>query len=185
MIFISLLILPFAYAETWEDMYDAERMWDGQKTITNQEFEQVMDALEEKKEKKEKKIWKKKLKRIGGGGTSLHPELNPDKDISEIPDMAANKDGILINVPVDLHIDGNLLERGYYKVIGTREDGKILIDFYQSQYYKGTVEAIETQDDYGEAELDFAKILSYNEGFVKMIFGSIDFNAYAYIPFSE
>ena len=45
--------------------------------------------------------------------------------------------------------------------------------------------AEETQEDFGEDVLDFAKILPHNENFVKLIFGSIDFNSYVYIPFKN
>ena len=45
--------------------------------------------------------------------------------------------------------------------------------------------AEETDDDYGQETIDFAKVLPYNQDFIKVIFGSIDFNAYAYIPYVE
>jgi hypothetical protein len=82
-----------------------------------------------------------------------------------------------------LQIDGCILERGYYKATGIRDDGKIYVEFYQSQFLKGKIEMIETKEDYGEEELNFAKILPYNDSYVKFIFGSLDFNAYAFVPF--
>ena len=33
-------------AEDWDDFSNLDRAWDGQKTITNKEFEDVMDALQ-------------------------------------------------------------------------------------------------------------------------------------------
>ena len=100
--------------------------------------------------------------------------------------MKPKDEGMLINAPMVLYINGNPLEKGFYKVIATREqDGKIYISFYQSQFFKGKIEAVETDNDFGEEELDFAKILPYNESFVKIIFGSIDFNAYAFVPYAE
>ena len=55
--------------------------------------------------------------------------------------------------------------------------------FYQSQYFKGKVRACETNDDYESEDLDFVKLIPYNKNFVKIIFGSLDFNAYAYIRY--
>ena len=56
---------------------------------------------------------------------------------------------------------------------------------YGGFFFKGKIEVTETEEDYGEDLLDFAKIIPYNESFVKLIFGSIKFNAYAFIPFIE
>lgn len=186
LLLISLVISSAAvYSESWDDYKDLDKAWDGQKTITNKEFEEVMDALNANEKKKEEKLRKKKIKKISGGGTSLHNELNPDKDIQEIKPFKPKDEGILVNIPVNLIIDGKVLEKGYYKVIGEKKDGKIHILFYQSQFFKGEIEAESTEDDYGEKLIDFARILPYNESFVKIIFGSVDFNAYAFIPFNE
>ena len=62
--------------------------------------------------------------------------------------------------------------------------GKFIF-LFQSQFFKGKISATETEDDFEEKEINFAKILPYNESFVKVIFGSIDFNAYTLIPFVE
>ena len=79
-----------------------------------------------------------------------------------------------------------ILEKGFYKVIGERDkEGRLYINFYQSQYFKGKIEVYETQEDYDEKEIDFAKVKPYNDSFVKIIFGSIDFNAYVYLPFKK
>ncbi len=187
-IIIALCILaPMSFAEDWDDFSNLDRAWDGQKTITNKEFEEVMDALQANQKKKEAKQRKKAIKKIGGGGTSLHSDLNPDKSFSEIQKVSPEQEGILVNVPVHLMIDGNVLEKGYYKLIAQRDekDKKIYILFYQSQFLKGKVQAEETEDDFGEENLDFARLIPYNDSFVKMVFGCIDFNAFAYIPYSE
>ncbi len=177
--------VSFANADSWDDFGNLDRMWDGQKSITNQEFEQVMDKLEEKEKQKEQKKVKKKRKKLFGGGTTLHEELNPDANIQELDVLKPKEDGILVNIPVGLNLNGKILEKGYYNVFAKKDDEtkKLYISFYQSQFYKGQIEVVETEDDYGEEELDFAKIIPYNDSFVKIIFGSIDFNAYAYIPY--
>ena len=180
------IFVPFSYSEEWDDFADLDRAWDGQKTITNQEFEEVMDALQEKQKKKEDKQRKKLIKKIGGGGTSLHPGMDPDKNFGENQKIKTGEEGILVNIPVNLMIDGKTLEKGFYKVVANREkDNKIYVMFYQSQFLKGKVQAEETNDDFEQETLDFAEVIPYNESFIKMIFGSIDFNAYAYIPYKN
>lgn len=188
-----LLILSFCAsvniccAEGWDDYAGLDRAWDGQKSITNKEFEQVMDALEAKTKKKEARKKKRKARKISGGGTSLHDELNPDKVIPELESVKPIAEDLLINLPINLIIDGKPLEKGYYNVMSERnkEDNKIYLSFYQGHFLKAKIQATETEEDYGEEEVNFVKIKSYNDSFVKLIFGSIDFNAYAYVPFNE
>jgi len=177
------LSMPAVSAESWDDYNDLDRAWDGQKTITNKEFEQVMDALQEKQKKSEARKKKRKAKKISGGGTSLHKELNPDNEITEIKLAKPEEEGILVNIPVNIYTPENEIEQGYYNVFATKEDGKIYLNFYQAHYLKGKVEATETEEDFNESEVNFAKIIPFNDSFVKIIYGSIDFNAYAYIPY--
>lgn len=183
---ICLLIMPtIVFAESWDDFSGIDRAWDGQKSITNQEFEDAINTLEGKKKQQEKKQQKKKAKKISGGGTSLHSELSPDSEIQGLtPLKSKNDEGLLLNVPVNLIIDETPLDKGYYKVIAERDkNNDIYLSFYQSQFFKGKVRACETNDDYDSESLDFVKLIPYNKNFVKIIFGSLDFNAYAYIRY--
>lgn len=184
-IFLLLISASLSYADDgWEEFSGVDRAWDGQKSITNKEFEQAIDTLEGNKKKKEEKQRKKLIKKIGGGGTSLHPDLSPDSEINDITPLTKNEDGMLLNVPVNLVINGNTLEKGYYKVIAEKDEkGEIYLLFYQSHTLKGKVKANKTDSDYGEEFIDFVKLLPYNDNWVKVIFGSLDFNAYAYINF--
>ena len=183
-----LLILSchLVRADIQDDFAEVDKAWDAQTTITNKDYEDVVNALQEKKDKVEEKKKKRKFRKITGGGKSLHNEISPEKNIKEIPDIKPAEEGVLINLPVNLLLDNIILEQGYYKVVAERdEQKKIHIKFYQSQFLKGEIIAEETEDDYEEEFIDFAKVLPYNDSFVKMIFGSIDFNAYALIPFQN
>lgn len=184
---LSLIVLSVSqpvFSDDWDDFAGVDRMWDGQKSITNKEFEEVMDALQANQKKKEEKQKKKLFKKIGGGGTSLHSDMNPEKEIKELQGVQSSDDGFIVNVPVSIIINSKPLEKGFYKLFAEKDDsGKFYVSFYQSQFFKAKLEVVETKDDFDEAELNFAKILPYNESFVKLIFGSLDFNAYAIIPF--
>ena len=188
-IILSLFIFltsSAVFSGDWDEYADLDHAWDGQKTITNKEFEQVMDALQEKQKKKEEKRKRKKAKKISGGGTSLHNELNPDKEIKGIDLKFSEDEGGIVNIPVYMYIDGKKLDKGYYKVTAEKSnDGKVYLSFYQSQYLMGKVEATETEDDFEEDNVDFAKVVGYSDSFVKIIFGNINLNAYVYIPYSE
>ena len=60
-----------SFEEAWNDVADystnLDKAWEGQKTVTNQEFEKVMDALNDKNKKNEEKKKRKKFKKILGG----------------------------------------------------------------------------------------------------------------------
>lgn len=174
------------FADSWDDFADLDRAWDGQKSITNKEFEQVMDALQEKKIKKETRQKKRRARKITKGGTSLHTELNPEKTINEIQPLKSEKEGMLVNIPVRLYVDGKYLEKGFYQIFAEKEnDGKIYLNLYQSQFFQAKVEAEETEYDFEQNEVNFAQLLPYNDTFVKLIYGCVNFNAYAFIPYDE
>ena len=164
LLFCLFLLSSSVRADSWDDFNNLDRIWDGQKTITNQEFEQVLDKLEENSNKKEEKQKKKKRKKLFGSGTTLHEELNPDLTINELDALKPKNDGILVNIPVDFVLEGKLLEKGFYNIFAqTDEDtNKKYISFYQSQFFKGKIEVTETQEDYGKETLDFAEILPFN-----------------------
>ena len=190
LLFITFIALFFithrTYADSWDDFSNIDRMWDGQKSITNQEFEQVVEKLEEKGKQKEEKQNKKKRKKLFGNGTTLHSELNPDSNsIQELDSLQPDNEDVLVNIPVDIVIGDKILEKGYYKVLPEKnnEEIKVYINLYQSQFFKGKIEVTETEDDFDEPTLNFAKVLPCNESFIKIIFGSLDFNAYVYVPY--
>ena len=188
LILLITILVPSCQAEdSWDDFSGLDHAWDGQKSITNKEFEEAINTLEEKQTKKEAKQRKKLIKKIGGGGTSLHPDLNPESDIKNLdPLKKEDDDGVLLNIPVNLVIDDVHMDKGFYKVIAEKDkNNDINLLFYQSQFFKGKVRACETSDDYDQDSINFVKLLPYNEQFVKIIFGSLDFNAYAYVKYVQ
>lgn len=187
LIFSLFLISPVIAEDDFFDNYmGIDRAWDGQKPITNQEFEKAIDTIQAKQKKKEEKQKKKKIKKLSGGGTSLHRGLDPTSEIPEITPLKQNDNGVLLNIPVNLITENAILEKGYYNVFGEKEEnGEIYLSFYQSQYLRGKIKAKTTENDYESEEINFVKLLPYNDKFVKVVFGSLDFNAYAYVKYSE
>lgn len=147
--------------------YNPEDAWNGQKKITDEEFESTMKRLEAKKKKNKKKKFK---------GTSLKEEDN-----SEFLAETAEK-SVLLLLPVTLMTnDGTAIPVGHYKVVGSKEKGKIYFDFYQAHYRIARVEGIETENDFGQPTVNFMQILPYDDDRIRIIYGSMDFNAYAFI----
>ena len=186
---IFLIVLAFCFsvftanAEEWDDFSGVTNLWDGQKAITNDEFEKAIDVLQGKQKKKEAKKQKRKIKKLSGGGTSLHSGLDPMKEIkAQDPLKKEDETGQLINIPVKVYLGEKTLEEGYYNVYGEKDkNGEIYLSFYQSQFFKGKVKASETQDDFNSDNINFVKLIPYNEDYVKIAFGSLDFNAYVFL----
>lgn len=184
MLFFLLTVCGLSAAE-FEDFGNIDRAWDGQESVTNKEFEEVMDVLQTNQKKKEEKDRKKLIKKISGGGTSLHEGLNPDDEIKEFSIFDEDDNGQLLNIPVNLKIGDGTLEKGYYNVMAQKEGKKVYLLFYQSQYLKGKVPALETVNDFGEETVNFVKLLPCTDSTVKIIYGSLSINAYAYVPFRK
>lgn len=189
-ILLVLLISPInVVADDFFDNYKGiDHAWDGQKSITNKEFEEAINTLTEKQKKKEARAKKRKIRKISGGGTSLHKGLEPMSEISaqEALKEKGEFDGQLVNIPVDIIIDDKVLEKGYYNVFGEKDkNGEVYLSLYQAHYLKGKVKAYKTNNDFDSENLDFAKFEQYNDDYVRIIYGSLDFNAYAYLKFKK
>ena len=185
-LFLGLILSTNAYADEYDEYAGIDHAWDNQKPITNQEFEKAIDTLTAKQKKKDEKARKKKIKKISGGGTSLHKGLEPMGEISEqeILKEKGEFDGQLLNIPVDVVIDGKVLERGFYNVFGEKDkNNDIYLSFYQAHYLMGKVKAHPTKHDFEAENLDFVQAVPYDDTYIKIIFGSLDFNAYTYLQY--
>jgi len=180
-----LAVLPAKSDESWSDYTNAGNLWDGQKSITNVEFEKAIDVLQGKQKQKEAKKKKKRVKKLSGGGTSLHSGLDPMSEITaQDPVKIKDDEGQLLNIPVKLYINGDVLDTGFYNVLGEKDkQGDIYLSFYQAHDLKGKVRASETDDDFNSESINFVKLIPYNEDYIKVVFGSLKFNAYAYIRY--
>jgi len=187
--FFTILLLSLfsfqvpGYADEWDNMYsEVENAWDGQKTITESDFEEVMEHFESQKEKKEEK---KKFKKLKLKGKDLHnnldvPQFAPDKQQEK-----SEEQGQLLNIPVNLVYNEFIISPGHYKVIGSKKDGNVFLNFYQAHNLIAQIPAKETLNDFGEDKIDFVKLKFQKDSQAKIIFGSLDFNAYTFIDFTE
>lgn len=146
-----------------------ENAFAGQKPVTDEEFQKVLKEVKEKKNKKNKKN-----KPFKGKG---YNEENNGGYISETAEK-----NLVLGVPLYLtNGDGTEIPIGHYKIIGIKENDNIFLDFYQSATLIARVPAIETNNDFEQTSINFVKLLPYNEERVKVIYGSMDFNAYTFI----
>ena len=184
---ICILFSPFSLAVTnldASDYGDLDNAWSGQKVITNKEYEDTINALEEKKNQKEEKQKKKKLKKFKG--ESLHKDL--DATLDDLPDQSLKDPELeeqIVQLPVNIVVNDKVLEKGYYRVEGEKNKNGVFINLYQSHDLIAKIKAKETDDDFGEKDIMFVKVLPYKDGIMKMIYGSIKLNAYTYLRYVE
>lgn len=183
-IFILLFILP-CFAEDnsldsgggIEDVLkytnNIDNAFLGQKKITDEEFKKTLEqvkARQNKKHKKDKPFKGKNFNEENNGGY-----------INETADK-----NLVLGVPVVLINDDDAeIPIGHYKIVGKKDKDLVYLDFYQSSTLVARVPAIETQSDFDETGINFVKLLPYNEKRVKVIYGSIDFNAYTFINLKQ
>lgn len=136
----------------------------GQKQYTDEDFQK---ALEEKKSH----IKKYKKKKVRG-------TANSDNDASTKVDETAEKTIVLMLPNNILNGDGTFIPTGHYKIVGVEEDDKVYLDFYQAHSRIARVPAIKTKYDFNESDINFAKVIPYDDNKIKVIFGSLDFNAW-------
>jgi len=140
----------------------------GQKKITDEEFQKALSEVRGKQKRG------KKAKPFAG------KDVNEENDGGYLDETAQKN--LLLGVPVCLiNGDGTEIPVGHYKIVGEKIKDKVYLDFYQSYTLVAKVPAIETNSDFDETALNFVKIRPYNERGIKLIYGSMDFNAYTFI----
>ena len=182
LLLIAVILAAPVLAEEvdWSKYDNIDNAWDGQKIITNKQFEDTMNALEETKNKKLKKQREKAIRKVKG--SSLHDNMDAHKDnIESQTPLEEMEDCQLLSIPVDFVLDGKPIEKGFYRIIGEKKDDGVYLELYQSHKLIAQIKARETKDDFNQEYIQFVKLLPYNDQYMKIIFGSLDFNAYAYI----
>lgn len=152
--------------DSMKDTNGVENAFNGQKPITDEEFQKTLDKLKAK-QNKGKKLFKGKNVNEENSGTYL------DETTAKVT---------VLSVPLDLvNGDGAEIPVGHYKIVGVKEKNDVYLDFYQSAMRIARVPAIETNNDFKENNINFVKLMPYNSQRVEIIYGSIDFNAYTFI----
>ena len=160
----------FAEGDLWDNFGDQNIY--GQKAVTDKEFE---EALESKKGKQKKP--KDKLLRNG----EAFQKSNETEFLKSVP-----KELPILLIPLDLALtEDRILPVGHYQIMGEKKGGKVYLKFYQAHNLLANLEAVETNDDFGEEEINFVRLLENDGNSVKIVLGSLDFNAYTIVNISK
>lgn len=141
-----------------------------QKAVSDEQFNSIVEKLKQKRQKKPKKM----------KGDSIQQSNETEEIVKTLETLPI----VSVAIPLKLSDDA-ILPEGHYQVKGEMTDGKPHIKLYQAHFLMADFPATETKDDFGEPELDFARLIDYNNDQLKLIFGSIDFNAYTIIDIAK
>ena len=165
--FIGINEICFAEGDLWDNFGDQNVY--GQKPVTDQEFEKALESKQKKK--KNKNIPK---------GENIQQSNETEiinKKSEELPTLL---------IPLTLQVHANqTIPIGYYQVVGEKKEDKINLKLYQSHDLIANIPATETNDDFGEKTITFVRLSQYSTKQVRIIFGNIDFNAYAIINIAQ
>ena len=182
---ISMFALPICAEEVdWSKYDNIDNAWDGQKVITNKQFEETMNALEATKNKKMNRQKEKAIRKLKG--SSLHDNMDAHKDnIESQTPLEEAEECQVINIPVNFVSNGKIIDCGFYKVVGEKKDDGVYLELYQAHNLIARIKARETQDDFDQEFIQFVKLIPDTDTRMKLIFGSVAFNAYTYINILE
>jgi len=168
-----VLTVGVSYAEDGDiwDNYGDQNFYGNSKAVSDEEFDKALESKMKKKKKKNKNIPK---------GSEFH-QANETQSINE-----AGEELNILCVPVNIALrDSRFIPVGHYNVIGEKKDGRISLKLYQAHSLIGEMPAIETDDDFNQDTVNFVKIIEDKDNKLKLIYGSIDFNAYSIIDVAE
>lgn len=161
---LCLFFIPaFAFAEDdeWGSVYDNLKEFEKPvPAVTDKEFNDVIKS----------KMGKKKKNKNSYENIQAH-------DMSSLTDLEETYPSIL--VMQKFYTDDNkIIDEGYYKAVVSIPKNKYekhYVHFFQGHTHKGKIRMYETNNDYDEPEINYAKIIEEN-GTLKFIYGNIDCN---------
>ncbi len=162
----------FADGDLWDNYGDNNAY--GQKAVSDEEFNSVVDKL------KEKKYGKKKNKNIPKGEN--YRQSNETNFINKVDEELP-----ILCIPTPLYADVNhIIPVGHYQIVGEKVNGEPVIKLYQAHYLIAKLPACETKDDFNQEHINFVDLIQEDdESKVKIIFGNVDFNAYTILDIAK
>lgn len=165
-----ILSQPTTYSadgDLWDNFGDTN-IYGTKGAVSDEDFEKALDS----------KLKKKKPKQMKG---ESRQESNETEIINQIPKELPV---VCISAPIKIS-DNIILPVGHYQVTSSKSGGKIYIQLYQSHYKMAEFEAIETLDDFDEETVHFANFICDKDNQHKLIYGTIEYNAYVPVEVTE
>lgn len=145
------------------------------KPVTDEEFDKAIDQVDKKVNKRKYRQQKRNIPKGEEFSQSNETELiNIEHgDKNSLP---------VISLPVHIIVGEDYVPVGHYQVNCEKlEDGSVVLKLYQAHDLLAQFPAIETTEDFDEDTISFAKWFFEGDDKIKIIFGSLDFNAYTVV----
>jgi len=153
---------------------DANNYSPKQRFVSDDEFNEAVEKLN-----KQDKV-KKWIKRLQGTNLPKGTQFTQANESEEINKTSGDKADLpVLSLPVDITTGEGIIPVGHYQVKGENKDGNAFLNLYQAHELIARIPARITEDDYNKEELLFADWISINDNEIKIIYGSLDFNAFA------
>ncbi len=166
-----------ASGDLWDNWSAGQSFYGQDKSVSDEDFDKTVEALKSKKNKRAERLRKKQIPK---------GEEFSQANETEIINEQANQDTLpIITLPIELSLKEGALPVGHYQVKGENIDDRVVIRLYQAQYLMAEFPAIKTNDDFDEETITFGKWVLEGEDKIKIIFGSLDFNAYAIVDIKK
>ena len=159
--------ISYADGDLWDNFGDQNVY--GQKPVSDEDFDKALESKQKKK----------KNKNIPKG-----EEFRQSNETDFINKVDTALPVLCISIPLKRGEDG-ILPVGHYQVKGEKENGQPRLKLYQSSFLMADIPAVETNEDFDQPEINFVGMIDYNDKQYKIIFGSVDFNAYAIVDTAE
>ena len=163
--------------ELWDNWNTSQDFYGQDKpAVSDEDFNKALESVKNKQNKLGN--WLKKRQIPKGEDFSQSNETEIINQEIDTPESLP-----VVCIPVELRVGDGILPIGHYQVQGEKdENGNVVLKLYQAQYLMAQFEAEETNDDFGEDTISFVKWLPEGDDKIKIVYGSMDFNAYTIIP---
>ncbi len=159
-LFVSFYSPAFCEGDLW-DNYGDQNFYGTEGAVSDEDFDKAIDSKKGGKKPKKMK------------GESIQ-QSNETDVINQLPKELPV---ICMSVPVKVG-ENAVLPVGHYQVASEKRGDKIYLKLYQGYDLMAEFEAVETLDDFEQPEVHFVDLITGKDNRLKIIYGSIDYNAY-------
>lgn len=149
------------------------------KPVSDEDFDKALKQVDQKVNKW--KNWAEKRKIPKGEEFS---QSNETEIINNEQEKADNSLPVL-TFPFELQIGEDYMPVGHYQIKGEKVDGTVVFKFYQGNIEMAQIPATETNDDFNSETITFSKWEAQGDNEIKIMYGSMDLNAYTFVPIRE
>lgn len=183
----SILLLCIFFLGTLNSY--ANDLWDnfgdsnvyGQKAVSEEDFQKALESKKSRKSSPFGKTLFEKMKKNTNKDIPKGESYSQSNESEIISNTKAELPVLMIPLPLKLN-DNYIIPIGHYQVEGEKnDDGEVYIKLYQAHDLIAKIPAKETEHDYEDEAINFVKLEPHGETHVEIIFGCLDFNAYAVV----